>query len=106
MCQQEATSTFTSPKDPSTGISKWMYDSSTNVCTIQFDIPSDMAQPVYMYYRLTNFYQNNRKYVKSFDLAQLGGSAVYPSHSLDSNCDPLRTNPNDYVFSINGRYSL
>nr|KAJ3422592.1 hypothetical protein HK105_007370 [Polyrhizophydium stewartii] len=38
-----------------------------------------------MYYRLTNFFQNNRKYVKSFDSKQLLGYV----ESLTADCDPL-----------------
>ena len=45
-----------------------------------------MPAPVYMYYRLTNFYQNNRRYVKSFDLNQLAGSTELKT---DTNCAPL-----------------
>jgi LEM3 (ligand-effect modulator 3) family / CDC50 family len=46
-----------------------------------------MPSPVYIYYRLTNFYQNNRRYVKSFDLNQLGGTTGALA-SL-TNCAPL-----------------
>ena len=59
-------------------------------CSIQFTIPHDLDPPVFLYYRLTNFYQNHRRYVKSLDTNQLKGDAV-PSKTIDkSNCDPLR----------------
>lgn len=42
-----------------------------------------------MYYRLTNFYQNHRRYVQSLDLDQLKGTAV-PNNTLSGgSCAPL-----------------
>lgn len=82
----------TAPPDfapASGGISRWRYDPATRVCQLQFAVPSDMAPPVFLYYRLTNFYQNNRRYVKSFDLKQLGGQADQGPTDLE-NCEPLR----------------
>lgn len=62
----------------------------TAVCTLQFLIPNDLKPPVLLYYRLTNFYQNHRRYVKSLDTAQLKGDAVKASTIKDGSCDPLR----------------
>ncbi|KAG1882915.1 ligand-effect modulator 3 family [Suillus subluteus] len=45
-------------------------------CYIQFDVVSDLAAPVFQYYKLTNFYQNNRRYVQSLDTSQLQGDYV------------------------------
>jgi len=42
-------------------------------CVVNIDIEADMEGPVYMYYGLTNFYQNHRRYVKSRSEAQLLG---------------------------------
>ncbi|CEG83148.1 hypothetical protein RMATCC62417_17119 [Rhizopus microsporus] len=36
-------------------------------CILDFTVPTTMKGPVYMYYRLTNFYQNHRQYIKNFD---------------------------------------
>jgi len=49
-----------------------------NICTCNVDITvdQDMAKPVYMYYGLTNFYQNHRRYVKSRDESQLLGDVT------------------------------
>lgn len=58
-------------------------------CTIDFAIPNDMKPPVLMYYRLTNFYQNHRRYVQSLDASQLKGDARTFSQLSGSNCDPL-----------------
>ena len=63
---------------------------NTPVCTIQFTIPNSIGSPVYLYYRLTNFYQNHRRYVKSLDLSQLKGQAVSASTIGSSACNPLK----------------
>lgn len=64
--------------------------SDTAVCTLQFSIPSDIQPPVYLYYRLTNFYQNHRRYVRSLDTSQLRGNALDNDTIDGSACDPLR----------------
>ncbi len=62
----------------------------TFVCSLQFQIPCNLKPPVLLYYRLTNFYQNHRRYVKSLDSDQLKGTAV-KNTSLGA-CSPLDTN--------------
>ena len=62
---------------------------NTSVCSLQFNIPNNLKPPVLLYYRLTNFYQNHRRYVKSLDSNQLKGQAKKNS-SLGS-CTPLDT---------------
>ena len=42
-------------------------------CKVQFSLEEDWPKDVYMYYALTNFYQNHRRYVKSRDTKQLRG---------------------------------
>lgn len=52
-----------------------------------------MGPPVFMYYRLTNFYQNHRRYVQSLDLEQLKGEPV-PNNTISSSpCSPLAMDP-------------
>lgn len=70
---------------------EWMLteDGDSSTCSLKFSIPNDIDNSVYVYYKLTNFYQNHRKYVSSFDLQQLTGDAV-SSSDLTSDCDPLR----------------
>lgn len=63
-------------------------------CTIDFTIPTTMNGPVYMYYRLTNFFQNHRQYIKNFDADQLMGKIVSPS-TLRTDCDPLAYDENN-----------
>ena len=45
-----------------------------------------MEGPVYVYYELSNFYQNHRRYVKSLSFKQLQGNTD-PSYLSD--CTPL-----------------
>ena len=66
---------------------------TTPLCSIQFDIPDDLKPPVLFYYRLTNFYQNHRRYVKSLDTDQLLGKAVSVNTIKTGSCDPLRLAP-------------
>lgn len=62
----------------------------TDICTLQFQLPNDIEPPVFLYYRLTNFYQNHRRYVKSLDYDQLRGKFV-SNRSMDSSqCSPLK----------------
>jgi len=56
-----------------------------NNCSISITIPSTMTAPIFVYYKLTNFYQNHRRYVKSRSDTQLSGEDV----SSVSSCDPL-----------------
>jgi hypothetical protein len=63
---------------------------TTPVCKIQFYVPDELSNPVLLYYQLTNFYQNHRRYVKSFDQAQLNGEHRDNSSIDTSDCDPLQ----------------
>jgi len=78
------------------------YDSPQNATAIPPEVipmvsfpalPEDMPQPVYFYYKLTNFYQNHRRYVKSRSDDQLRGEV-----GSTSNCDPLEKNDQGQVF--------
>ncbi|KAL1925287.1 uncharacterized protein VTP21DRAFT_170 [Calcarisporiella thermophila] len=61
-------------------------------CTIQFDLPVTLKAPVFLYYKLTNFYQNHRRYVKSLDLNQLKGEALSAA-ALQKSCQPIDVSP-------------
>lgn len=61
----------------------------TNRCRLRFTIPEKMSPPVLFYYHLTNFYQNHRRYVDSFDSAQLSGDARSYDQIRSSDCTPL-----------------
>ncbi|KAL2036645.1 hypothetical protein N7G274_010595 [Stereocaulon virgatum] len=68
----------------------------TSVCSLKFNIPDNLNPPVLLYYRLTNFYQNHRRYVKSLDSNQLKGSAM-SNNSLGA-CDPLNVDHNGKAY--------
>ncbi|CAH1391922.1 unnamed protein product [Nezara viridula] len=53
-------------------------------CSIDFELTDPFDGIVYLYYGLSNFYQNHRRYVKSRDDFQLLGKLGIPS----SDCDP------------------
>ncbi|XP_013382591.1 cell cycle control protein 50A [Lingula anatina] len=57
------------------------------LCSISFELEEDFVGEVYMYYALTNFYQNHRRYVKSRDDNQLLGESV---PTLNADCKPFR----------------
>lgn len=66
-----------------------------NQCRLRFEVPSNLEQPVFLYYKLTNFYQNHRRYVQSLDVNQLKGKVVSASTLQNGNCRPLGRDPND-----------
>lgn len=64
------------------------------VCAINFSLSTSFQSPVFMYYGLSNFYQNHRRYVKSRDDNQLLGQSV---SSVNSECSPY-DKPNGTFF--------
>lgn len=60
-------------------------------CVVEFTLPEDFTPPVLFYYRLSNFYQNHRRYVASFSDTQLKGDALSKKQVDGSKCDPLRS---------------
>jgi len=58
---------------------------SSCLCEINFKLSRNYVRDVFIYYGLTNFYQNHRRYVKSRDDKQLLGSKGPPS----TDCDPF-----------------
>jgi len=63
--------------------------STSDSCLIDvaMEVPEDMEAPVYMYYHLSNFYQNHRRYVKSRSDIQLRNGDNYETEG----CEPLAT---------------
>ncbi|EDW46135.1 GM13400 [Drosophila sechellia] len=59
-------------------------------CQVPFVLPSDFNGVVYMYYGLTNYYQNHRRYVKSRDDEQLLG---HLSQTPSTDCAPFAYDP-------------
>ncbi|KAH7392918.1 CDC50 family protein-like protein [Pyrenochaeta sp. MPI-SDFR-AT-0127] len=68
---------------------------NTSVCVLSITFPNDIKPPVLFYYRLTNFYQNHRRYVKSVDINQLKGKYRSAADIRSGDCDPLDVAPND-----------
>lgn len=53
---------------------------------LEVDVKHDLKAPVYVYYRLGNFYQNYRRYINSANWNQMHGDNT----SSLSACDPIR----------------
>jgi len=70
---------------------------SQNQCVINFDVPADLKPSVFLYFKLTNFYQNHRRYVKSFDSSQLKGSFRSVSDLKNGDCKPVAVVNNEQV---------
>lgn len=52
-------------------------------CTVTMEITAEMTAPIYVYYGITNFYQNHRKYVRSRNEMQLTG--ILETKNADEN---------------------
>ncbi|CAG0884403.1 unnamed protein product [Cyprideis torosa] len=61
--------------------------SSQCTCLLKFEVKEDWRGRTFLYYGLTNFYQNHRRYVKSRDDSQLLG--VDLQAKPDSDCAPF-----------------
>lgn len=66
-------------------------------CIVRFDVPTEIKAPVMLYYKLTNFNQNHRRYVKSVSLDQLLGKKPSDT-SLSNDCKPLDKINNTVVY--------
>lgn len=69
------------------------YDNKCDInsdCTVILKVEEKMEKPVYFYYRLENYYQNHRRYVKSRNDNQLRGEKVTSYSSLED-CDPVKS---------------
>jgi len=75
------------------------------VCNITLNVPQDMKAPVYFYYRLDNYYQNHRRYVKSRNDNQLRltASMKVPVYDDLTDCDPYIA-INDNTDDLNNLY--
>jgi hypothetical protein len=60
-------------------------------CDISIKIDKKMANPVFFYYEIDNFYQNHRRYVKSRNVDQLKGESI-TIEDAKSDCDPVYLN--------------
>ena len=64
-------------------------------CTINFTIKDEMTKDVFVYYRMKNFYQNHRRYIKSKSNKQLRGNWLSEGDIKDD-CDPIILNKDLY----------
>jgi hypothetical protein len=60
---------------------------ASHITHVSFTWPKDTTETVYMYYQLSNFYQNHRRYVKSRSDIQLAGTSAADKKEL-GDCDP------------------
>ncbi|KAI8065393.1 CDC50/LEM3 family [Gilbertella persicaria] len=66
-------------------------------CIVRFTVPISLQTPVFLYYRLTNFYQNHRKYVKSLSYNQLHGDVISAPEAASS-CSPVGVAPDNKIY--------
>ena len=66
-----------------------------STCDINFSIEEEMSKDVYVYYRMKNFYQNHRRYIKSKSNKQLKGNWLEES-DIDDDCEPIKLNKDLY----------
>ena len=71
---------------------------SQSQCVIQFDVPANLEPTVLLYYKLTNFYQNHRRYVNSLDADQLKGKNRTVSDLKKGDCKPVAVEGNQVIY--------
>ncbi len=69
-----------------TGTFEWR-KTDEGQCEVRFKVAKEMEGPVLQYYRLTNYYQNQRLYVRSVNWDQLKGKPL--ERDALSECSPL-----------------
>ena len=57
-------------------------------CMIELNLEKHVEPPIFIYYEITNMYQNHRKYSKSRDINQLMGTTRTKSE-VQANCFPV-----------------
>jgi len=67
-------------------------------CIVQFDVPFNITPTVLFYYKLTNFFQNHRRYVQSYDPKQLVGEHRTFDDLKNGNCKPTATDGDKIIF--------
>lgn len=67
-------------------------DTKDKSCTTTLTVPKKMNAPIYVYYQLDNYYQNHRRYVKSYNAKQLrSNSNSDTTGDGPSSCKPEAT---------------
>ena len=75
---------------------QFRYDNKTEcdigkLCKVDFKVEEEMEKNVFVYYRLKNFYQNHRRYIKSKSIKQLKGNYL-TEDDIKEDCDPITKN--------------
>jgi len=79
-------------------VATWAYDQQERKCTMKFEL-DNFKKPVYLYYRLTNFYQNHRDYFKSYDAKQYKSEKPLSLDEMKkSTCNPLAVNGTKQIY--------
>ncbi len=63
----------------------------TDGCDLNFTIDMNIDGPLYLYYEITNYYQNNIKYSSSVNWNQMMGKTDVSQSDLGTSCDPATT---------------
>jgi hypothetical protein len=99
--RQAPSDAFAKPSNVGDSAVDWEWKKEgTDKCQIRFKLEKEIAGPVFMYYRLTNFYQNNRLYSRSISYKQLAGKPQ-SFEKLRDDCYPLIGPENE--FDNNGK---
>jgi len=68
-------------------------DKKNQDCQVEQEISEDMDKPIFIYYKLYGFFQNNRRFMKSKSQKQLmGKETTLDEMKSDEDCDPIYTN--------------
>jgi hypothetical protein len=73
-------------------------NTSSPQCIVQFDVPFNISSTVLLYYKLTNFFQNHRRYVQSYDPKQLVGDYRSFNDLKNGNCKPVATDGDKIIY--------
>jgi len=73
-------------------------NTSSPQCIVQFEIPFNVTPTVLLYYKLTNFFQNHRRYVQSYDAKQLNGDHRTVNDLKNGNCKPVANNGDKVIY--------
>ena len=71
-----------------------------NICNINIPITDNMTAPIFVYYKLDNFYQNHRSFVKSINFKQIrafDGMESGEAERVAKSCTP-----DIYKYPMNG----